>query len=131
MAVLTDDLEGVKTERDGLKREKEQWLATKQTLTLSMEHNKTELASCMQRISELEEVGKGQAIGCQQLVVVKQERDELLEGKARTDQCFLDMESQLTQEKRKVLEHLNTIRCDRRMTPVSMQDKLPLAPHPS
>ena len=51
VGVLTNDLEGVKTERDGLKREKEQWLAAKNSLTLSMEHSKTELASSMQRIS--------------------------------------------------------------------------------
>ncbi len=99
LATQTEQLVGLKSERDQL-------VSSKGMLVLSLENSKREVGECLTRIAELE----GLVADSRRFVLVEQERDELLAGKARTDQCFIDMEQQLTLEKRKVADHLAAIR---------------------
>ena len=77
-------------------------------LALALEETRDALAAAMLRVEEAEERGR------QNTDVVTAERDELRSqlriSMERTDQCFLEIEAQLVLEKRKVKDHVASIR---------------------
>ena len=78
--------------------------AERDQMALALEETRRELAVSVQRIVEAEERGK------KDTETVTAERDELRISKERTDHCFLEIEAQLALEKRKVKDHVASIR---------------------